>query len=525
MAAKGDDLVPHPVKDQLPGVDFCINSNPSWPEAVILGFQHFLVMLGATVIIPSLIVPQMGGGYVEKAQVIQTLLFVSGVNTLLQTWFGTRLPVVIRGSFTYIIPALFVSYSYRYTIYLDPRLRFIKTMRAIQGAVMISSIIPILAGFLGVWRIVVRFLSPLSAVPLVALVGLGLYAHGFPLLANCVEIGLPELIILVLLSQYTPHLYKSKRFPSFDRYAVLLSVGLVWAYAALLTVAGAYKNRSPETQFSCRVDRSGLISGSSWIRFPYPWQWGTPDLQAGEAFVMLAAAFVSMIESTGAFIAAARFGSATHTPPSVLSRGIGWLGIGILLDGLWGTTSGSTVSVENVGLLALTRVGSRRVVQISTVFMFFFSIFGKFGAVLASIPLPIVGALYCVLFALMSTAGLGLLQFCNINSFRTKFILGFSIFMGLSVPQYFNGYLITTGHGPVHTRALWFNKLMLVIFTSPATVAGIVALFLDLTLARKNSRKDSGRHWWAKYKGFGHDPRSEEFYSLPYGLSKYFPSI
>lgn len=34
-------------------------------EAVILGFQHYLVMLGTTVIIPTIIVPQMGGGNVS----------------------------------------------------------------------------------------------------------------------------------------------------------------------------------------------------------------------------------------------------------------------------------------------------------------------------------------------------------------------------------------------------------------------------------------------------------------------------
>lgn len=79
---------------------------------------------------------------------------------------------------------------------------------------------------------------------------------------------------------------------------------------------------------------------------------------------------------------------------------------------------------ENAGLLALTRVGSRRVVQISAGFMIFFSILGvcawvvyfncsfhvhmltkllilagKFGAVFASIPAPIVAALYCLFFA------------------------------------------------------------------------------------------------------------------------------
>ncbi|KAI3445879.1 hypothetical protein Pfo_002544 [Paulownia fortunei] len=523
-----DEFVPHPVKEQLPGVDYCVNSNPSWAEAIVLGFQHYLVMLGTTVIIPTIIVPYMGGGNVEKAQVIQTLLFVSGVNTLLQTWFGTRLPVVIGGSFRFIIPSLYVAFAQRYYIYLDPYLRFIRTMRAIQGALMAASVLPMLLGFLGIWRIVVRFLSPLSAVPLVALVGLGLYEQGFPLLAECVEIGLPELIILILLSQYIPHMWSNKR-PIYDRFAVLLSVGIVWAYAALLTVAGAYSNRPLNTQLSCRVDRSGLVSGSSWISIPYPIQWGQPSLHVEEIFVMLAAAFVALVESTGAFIAASRYGSATHIPASVLSRGVGWLGVGIFLDGLFGTGSGSTVSVENVGLLALTRVGSRRVIQISAAFMLFFSVLGKFGAIVASIPLPIVGALYCILFALMSSAGLGLLQYCNLNSFRTKFIIGFSFFMGLSVPRYFSDYVITSGHGrgPVHTHSVWFNKMVLVIFTSPATVAGLVAFFLDLTLARKHAstRRDSGRHWWAKFKYFDKDPRSAEFYSLPYGLSKYFPSL
>ncbi|XP_019170144.1 PREDICTED: nucleobase-ascorbate transporter 7-like [Ipomoea nil] len=524
--AKEDEFGPHPVKDQLPGVDFCVNSNPSWAEAIILGFQHYLVMLGTTVIIPTIIVPQMGGTNREKAELVQTLLFVSGVNTLLQSWFGSRLPVVIGGSYRFIIPVIYVALSSRFQAYLDPRERFKHTLRGMQGALIVSSILPILFGFLGLWRIIVRFLCPLSAVPLVTLVGLGLYEHGFPLLAECVEVGLPELIILILFSQFIPQWWKSNR-PVVDRYAVLFSVGIVWTFAALLTVAGAYKNRPLQTQFSCRVDRSGLISGASWIRFPYPWQWGTPTVNAGETLIMLAAAFVAIIESTGSFIAAARFGSATHPPASVISRGIGWLGMGILFDGLWGTGVGSTVSVENVGLLALTRVGSRRVVQISAIFMLFFSILGKFGAVVASIPLPIVGALYCVLFAFMSSAGLGLLQFCNLNSFRTKFILGFSFFMGLSVPQYFNGYIITANHGPVHTHSAWFNGMMQVVFTSPATVAGIVALFLDLTLARSHaqSRRDSGRHWWAKFKYFERDARSAEFYSLPYNLSTYFPSV
>ncbi|XP_042508765.1 nucleobase-ascorbate transporter 7-like [Macadamia integrifolia] len=525
-APKSDDFQPHPVKEQLPGVDYCVTSPPRWPEAIVLGFQHYLVMLGTSVIIPSIIVPQMGGGAKEKAEVIQTLLFVAGLNTLLQSFFGTRLPTVIGGSYTFVVPTVAIVLAKRYNTIIDPHQRFKLTMRGVQGALIAASIFQIVVGFLGFWRNIVRFLSPLAAVPIVTLTALGLYQLGFPKLANCVEVGLPALVLLVIFSQYLPPLLTVKRFKG-DRFAVLFTVAIVWVYAHILTKAGAYNNRPPNTQASCRTDRSGLLGAAPWIRIPYPFQWGAPTFQAGEAFAMMAASFAALIESTGTLIAVSRFASATPVPPSVLSRGVGWLGIGIFLDGIFGTANGSTASVENAGLLALTKVGSRRVIQISAMFMLFFSILGKFGAVLASIPWPIVAALYCVLFAYVASAGLGLLQFCNLNSFRTMFILGFSFFMGLSVPEYFNEYVVFSGRGPVHTRSIWFNDIMYVIFSSHATVAAIVAFFLDLTLNRGDptTRRDSGAHWWEKYRVFKAENRSEEFYALPYNLNKYFPSF
>lgn len=50
----------------------------------------------------------------EKAKVIQTVLFVSGLNTLLQTSFGTRLPAVIGGSYTFVAPTISIILSGRW---------------------------------------------------------------------------------------------------------------------------------------------------------------------------------------------------------------------------------------------------------------------------------------------------------------------------------------------------------------------------------------------------------------------------
>lgn len=71
---------------------------------LFLGFQHFLTMLGATALIPILIVPAMGGTPTDTAEVIATILFVSGLNTLLQTTFGDRLPIIQGGSFAFLGP-------------------------------------------------------------------------------------------------------------------------------------------------------------------------------------------------------------------------------------------------------------------------------------------------------------------------------------------------------------------------------------------------------------------------------------
>lgn len=432
---------------------------------------------------------------------------------------------MIGGSYTFVAPTISIILSGRWDD-PDPISKFKKIMRATQGALIVASTLQIVLGFSGLWRNITRFLSPISAVPLVALAGFGLYEFGFPGVAKCVEIGLPALVILVLFSQYLIHLIKPGK-NIFDRFAVIFTIAIVWIYAHILTVGGAYNGKPPKTQTSCRTDRSGLISGAPWIRVPYPFQWGAPSFDAGEAFAMMMATFVTLVESTGGFIAIARFASATHMPPSILSRGVGWQGIGILLSGLFGTGTGSSVSIENAGLLALTRVGSRRVVQISAGFMIFFSILGKFGAVFASIPAPIVAALYCLFFGYVGAGGVSLLQFCNLNSFRNKFILGFSIFLGLSIPQYFNEYIAINSYGPVHTGGRWFNDIVNVPFSSKAFVAGIVAYFLDTTMHKKENqvRKDRGKHWWDKFRSFKSDTRSEEFYSLPFNLNKYFPSV
>ncbi|KAH0934692.1 hypothetical protein HID58_011809 [Brassica napus] len=504
--------ISHPPMEQLQDLEYCIDSNPPWPETVLLAFQNYILMLGSSAFIPALLVPAMGGTDGDKARVMQTLLFVAGIKTLVQSLFGTRLPAVVGGSFAYVIPIAYIINDSSLQKISNDHERFIHTMRAIQGALIVASSIQIILGYSQVWGLFSRFFSPLGMAPVVGLLG------------NCIEIGLPMLLLVIGLTQYLKHVRPFKDVPIFERFPILICVTFVWIYAIILTASGAYRHKPSLTQLSCRTDKANLISTAPWFKFPYPLQWGPPTFAVGHSFAMMSAVLVSMVESTGAYMAASRLAIATPPPAYVLSRGIGWQGIGVLLDGLFGTGTGSTVLVENVGLLGLTRVGSRRVVQVSAGFMIFFSILaGKFGAVFASIPVPIYAALHCVLFGLVAAVGLSFLQFTNMNSMRNLTITGLSLFLGISIPQFFVHYWDARHYGLVHTDAGWFNAFLNTVFMSPATVGLIIAVFMDNTVEVEMSKKDRGMPWWVKFRNFRGDNRNEEFYNLPFNLNRFFP--
>ncbi|CAA7019626.1 unnamed protein product [Microthlaspi erraticum] len=512
-----------PPAEQLHHLQYCIHSNPSWHETVVLAFQHYIVMLGTTVLIANTLVPPMGGDPGDKARVIQTILFMSGINTLLQTLIGTRLPTVMGVSFAYVLPVLSIIRDYNDGQFDSEKQRFRHTIRTVQGSLIISSFVNIIIGYGQAWGNLIRIFSPIIVVPVVTVTSLGLFLRGFPLLANCVEIGLPMLILLIVSQQYLKMVIPRIHM-ILERYALLVCLALIWAFAAILTVSGAYNNVSVATKQSCRTDRSFLMSSASWISIPYPFQWGTPIFRASHVFGMFGAAIVASAESTGVFFAASRLAGATAPPAHVVSRSVGLQGIGVLLEGIFGSITGNTACVENVGLLGLTRIGSRRVIQISTGFMIFFSIFGKFGAFFASIPLPIFAGIYCILLGIVAAVGISFIQFSDTNSMRNIYIIGVSLFLSLSIAQYFYSNTTRAGYGPVRTGGGWFNDILNTIFASAPLVAIIVATILDNTLDPRKAVTERGISWWKPFQHRDGDGRNQEFYSFPLRMDGYLPT-
>ena len=67
-------------------------------------------------------------------------------------------------------------------------------------------------------------------------------------------------------------------------------------------------------------------------------------------------------------------------------------------------------------------------------------VLGKIGALFVSIPDPIVGGVFMVMFGMISAVGISNLQFADMNSSRNLFIVGFSIVFGLALPYYMENH-------------------------------------------------------------------------------------
>ncbi len=454
-----------------------IEDKPPMQESIFLGIQHYLTMFGATIIIPILIADSIGMPPAEKATLIGTMFFVSGICTLLQTQFGTRLPIVQGGTFSFLPPFFAIIGSAA----LAQAGWDIKILE-VQGAIIVGSLFEMAVGFSGLIGIIKRYLGPITIAPTIALIGLALYAIGFPWLMQGPLLGFIALGALIVYSQFLGR--KSRVFLLFP---VLLAIITAWIVAFILTGVGYYE---PGESGYVSLE---LVRTSPWInaRSLLPLQWGMPRFTSAFIVGMLAGYVASIVESVGDYYAAARMAGAPVPNEKRISRGIGFEGLGCLVAGLWGTGNGTTSYSENIGAIGITKVGSRYVVQIGAVVMIILGAFGKFGAFFTSLPNPIVGAMYCGLFGMIASVGISNLQFVDLNDSRNLFIIGFAFFMGLSVPVWAAGAAIPAAW-PSAAQAL--GSIVLTIAGTGMAVAAICAGVLDNIVP--GTRKSRGLEYW-----------------------------
>jgi len=125
-------------------------------------------MLGATVACPFILTPAlcMEEDDPNKANIISTLVFMSGIITILQSTFGTRLPIVQGGSFSYLIPSLAIMNLPQWKcpppdviggLSPDDKLELWQVrMREIQGAIIFAALFETVFALTGTFQVLIE---------------------------------------------------------------------------------------------------------------------------------------------------------------------------------------------------------------------------------------------------------------------------------------------------------------------------------------------------------------------------------
>uniref|UniRef100_F6R532 Solute carrier family 23 member 1-like n=1 Tax=Monodelphis domestica TaxID=13616 RepID=F6R532_MONDO len=523
---------------------YSITDTPPWYLCIFLGIQHYLTALGGLVAVPLILAKDLCLQHdpLSQSYLISTIFFVSGICTLLQVLLGVRLPILQGGTFAFLAPSLAMlslpawkcpewTLNATQVNVSSPEFteEWQKRIRELQGAIMVASCVQIIVGFSGLIGFLMRFIGPLTIAPTISLVALPLFDSAGNDAGIHWGISAMTIFLIVLFSQYLKNVqvpvpaygqvkkcHVSKLY-LFQIFPVLLGLSISWILCYVLTVTNVFPSSPSAYGYLARTDTKGsVLSQAPWFRIPYPGQWGLPTISLAGVFGIIAGVISSMVESVGDYYACARLVGAPPPPKHAINRGIGMEGLGCLLAGAWGTGNGTTSYSENVGALGITRVGSRMVIIAAGCVLILMGIFGKIGAAFATIPSPVIGGMFLVMFGVITAVGISNLQYVDMNSSRNLFVFGFSIYSGLTIPNWVN-----KNPERIQTGILQLDQVVQVLLTTGMFVGGFLGFVLDNTIP--GSQEERGLIAWSQiHKDSEEALNVTDIYNFPFGIGTKF---
>ena len=125
------------------------------------GMQHYLMMFGGTISVPFILTPAL---CIEeddpvRSAIVSTIIFVSGIVTLLQCTVGVRLPIIQGGTFSFLVPTFAIlslpewqcppAQVLANMTYEDKTELWQMRMREVQGAIVVASVFQVAIGAFG----------------------------------------------------------------------------------------------------------------------------------------------------------------------------------------------------------------------------------------------------------------------------------------------------------------------------------------------------------------------------------------
>jgi putative pyrimidine permease RutG len=337
-----------------------------WGQTIISGLQHSVAMAGATIIAPLLM------GFDPNLA-----LFFSGVGTLIFfVVVGGRVPSYLGSSFSFIAVVIAASGYAGH----GPNPGIDIALGGIVAAGALYAIIALIVMGTGIgW--VERLMPPVVTGAVVAAIGLNLA----PVAVKAVSgshfdalVGLITVLIIGLIAVSTTGIWR--RLP--------IILGAIAGYLVYLLLANGLGWGKP-------IDFSTLAA-APWIGMP---KFTSPSFHASAIFLIAPVAVILVAENLGHIKA---IGAMTgRSLDSYLGRAFLGDSLATIVSAFGGGT-GVTTYAENIGVMAATRVYSTVLFVIAAIVAILLGFSPKFGALILSIPGPVIGGLSIVLFGLIA---------------------------------------------------------------------------------------------------------------------------
>jgi uric acid transporter len=383
----------HPVDEVLPP-----------RQLASYGLQHVLVMYAGAVAVPLILGSALGLTQQQMVTLINANLLTSGIATLIQTiglWkFGARLPLIQGCSFIAIAPMIMIGKQYG--------------LAYVFGSVIAAGALTVLIA--PVFSRLLRFFPPVVIGSLITIIGVSL----MPAAAIWLGGGNPDAAgfgsaanLLLGLATVAVTLFVYARFKGFVGNLSVL-IGLIVG-TIVATVCGL-------TSFS-------HVGEAAWFEISAPFAFGMPRFAVTPILVMALAMLVIMAETTGNVLA---IGTIIGRPSSQTTLGNAFRadGLSTMLGGIFNSFPYNAFT-QNTGLIALSNVKSRYVVASAGAIMVLMGLFPKLGALIASVPRPVLGGCAIVMFGMTTVAGIQELSRVRFDGTRNAIIVAVSVSVGV----------------------------------------------------------------------------------------------
>lgn len=431
-----------------------VNDRPRLPIMVLAGAQHVLTLFGATTLVPLIFGPAMNMSPVQIGFFISCVYLSMGLATLLQTSsLGSGLPIVQGSSLSFIPPIMTIIGIYGAQ---GPNV----CLQYIGGSLILGGLLMAVIGYVGLVGKIKRFITPITVGPTIMAIGFSLAPVAVGMnAANYWPVSLAVVGLIFFFSLGIKGRYV-------NIFSILSSIVIVYLICLAMSLSGGFSPSHP-----AYVDLSA-ISEAKWFQFTGISPWGAPKFSMIAFGAILAGFFAVFIESIGDYYNVSNACGLDDPSEKTINRGIGAEGVGCAIGGVLGGVA-CTSYTENIGLIGLTGVASRWVVRTGAVILIIMSFIGKLGALVATMPSPIIGGCYIALFGMIGALGIQALTRADMGSQRNVMIVGFAFLMALGLPGWVEGQQEMFFSYGIVGQILW------AIGKTAMAVAGISACILD----------------------------------------------